>query len=68
MIGIWNPVPQNAGIHIMELRIQDCAAFPYMGRPQGDSMYNPWGVGLPPTRAYFRRCLFHSSSILLLKG
>ena len=68
MIGIRNPVPWNAGIHIMESRIQDCLAFPYMGRPQGDSMYNPRGVGLLPTMAYFRRCPFHSSGILLHKG
>ena len=28
----------------------------------------PGGVGLPPTMAYFRRCPFHSSGILYVKG
>ena len=71
MIGIWNPAPQNAGIPIVESRIQDCLAFPYMGRPQGDSMYNPWGGGgggVTPYYGLFQKMPLSFFRYIICKG
>ena len=55
----------------MESRIQDClAAFPYMVRPQDDSMYNPGGGrgGGTAHNGLFGEVPLSVSGILLPKG